>query len=96
MLFIKITDFIQKLFSVNGGSGTAGKDLLLFFKGVNVSALSSCVSPAKSTVIISRIVELVPVIKLDHFPTAGKSLFMPPDRADHFLQEIFFRLNIIV
>ena len=96
MLFIKIPDPVDDFFSVNGSSRTGGKNLLLFIVMVNVLVFSSGKRPSQRTIIITRIIHLVMVVKLDHFCLAGKSFFMSSESRYHFFQKIRFCFRIII
>ena len=96
MLLIKISDPVNKFLPVDRSSRTGGKNLLLSVIMADVLAFSPGKSPAKGTVIISGIIHLVPVMKLDHLCLTGKCLLMSAQGSNHLLQEIRFRFRIIV
>ena len=96
MLFIKISDPVDDFFSVNGSSRAGGKNLLLFIVMVNILIFPSGKRPSQCTVIISRIVHLVMVMKLDHFCLAGKSFFMSSEGRYHLFQKIRFCFRVII
>ena len=96
MFFIKITDPFKDLPSIDCRSSTGRKYLFFLLVGMNVLYLASGKGPAQCIVKVSRIIQTIPVMILNHPGRTGKSFLVSPDRSSHLFQKIFLHFCIII